>query len=378
MIKRDFWISKIEESWLDRTIIWLSGVRRVGKTSLCNSLENIDYYNCELPRVQQQLEDPEQFYLQRRGRRIVLDEIHVLKNPSIVLKIAADHFPDTKVIATGSSTLGAQKKFKDTLTGRKNNIVLTPMLLEESELFGNNEIQHRLLFGGLPSFFLRKTLPEAHYAEWFSSYFARDIKVLYTVDKEEAFIKFVKLLLAQSSSIFDATRFSHECEVSRPTIAKYLHIVDQTYVAKIVKPFSSHSSTEIVLAPKIYGFDTGFVCYAKGWELLREEYYGDLWEHIVLNNIAGMFQNITIKYWRDKRGHEIDFVLQKNRNKEPITVECKWSHRSFNPINLKAFRRKYPKGKNFLVSADIIESFDKRYDDITVTFVSLEQLAKHL
>ena len=27
---------------------------------------------------------------------IVLDEIHVLKNPSIVLKIAANHFPEHK------------------------------------------------------------------------------------------------------------------------------------------------------------------------------------------------------------------------------------------------------------------------------------------
>lgn len=67
MIKRNFWISKIETAWLDRTIIWLSGVRRVGKTSLCNSLDNVEYYNCELPRVQELLEDPEQFYLKKRG-----------------------------------------------------------------------------------------------------------------------------------------------------------------------------------------------------------------------------------------------------------------------------------------------------------------------
>lgn len=378
MIRRDFWISKIESAWLDRTIIWLSGVRRVGKTLLCQSLEDVEYYNCELPRVQDLLADPEQFYLKKEGKRIVLDEIHVLKNPSIVLKVAADHFPETKVIATGSSTLGAQKKFSDTLTGRKNNIILTPMLNQESALFGNDDLPHRFLFGGLPSFFLRKSLPEEHYTEWFLSYFARDIRVLYTVANEESFIKFVKLLLAQSGSIFDATRFSHECEVSRPTITKYLHIVEQTYVAKIVRPFSHHSSTEIIRAPKIYGFDTGFICYAKGLETLSDVHYGDLWEHIVLNTISGMFQGITVKYWRDKRGHEIDFVLQKNRNKEPIAVECKWSHRSFSPINLKSFRNKHPQGRNFVVAPDVVEPFDKRYDDIVVTFVSLEQLVNYL
>jgi hypothetical protein len=38
-------------------------------------------------------------------------------NPEM-LKIAADHYPDIKVIATGSSRLSASAKFKDTLAGR--------------------------------------------------------------------------------------------------------------------------------------------------------------------------------------------------------------------------------------------------------------------
>ncbi|OFZ20033.1 MAG: hypothetical protein A2Z20_08070 [Bdellovibrionales bacterium RBG_16_40_8] len=62
------------------------------------------------------------------SRRIILDEIQRLQNPSELLKIAADHYKNVSIIATGSSTLGASKKFKDTLTGRKVNIHLTPVL----------------------------------------------------------------------------------------------------------------------------------------------------------------------------------------------------------------------------------------------------------
>jgi hypothetical protein len=47
------------------------------------------------------------------GSIVVLDEIHRLTNPSEVLKIAADHFPKVRVVATGSSTLAARRKFKD-------------------------------------------------------------------------------------------------------------------------------------------------------------------------------------------------------------------------------------------------------------------------
>ena len=378
MVKREYWISKIESAWTRRSIVWLAGVRRVGKTYLCKSLENIEYYNCESPIIQEQLEDPEQFYM-KAGKRIVLDEVHALVNPSLVLKLGADEFPDTKIIATGSSTLSARRKFTDTLTGRKVNIQLTPMLLEEGELFGNASIDHRMIFGGLPPFFLNEYLDEEGYTEWLSSYFARDVQKLYKVDNEAAFIRFIQLLLARSGGIFDGTKFAEDSKVSRPTVQKYLYLAEQTYVASIVRPFSTHPATEITKAPKVYGFDTGFICFAKGWSGLRNEDHGDLWEHLVLNNLLGCFQTaMTIKYWRDKRGHEVDFILNKNRNKEPIAVECKWSYKNFDYTNLKAFRRRYPQGKNFVVAANVTDSFNKVYGDLTVTFVSLQELIKQI
>ena len=77
-------------------------------------------------------------------------------------------------------------------------------------------------------------------------------------------------------------------------------------------PFSTNPAAEITKVPKVYGFDTGFICYAKGWLQLRSEDFGELWEHLVLNNLMGFFQQaLTIHYWRDKRGHQIDFILKK-------------------------------------------------------------------
>lgn len=378
MVKREFWINKIEAAWAKRSVIWLAGVRRVGKTYLCKSLDNVEYYNCESPHVQEQLDDPEQFFM-KSGNRIVLDEVHTLPNPSLVLKLGADEFPNTKIIATGSSTLSARRKFKDTLTGRKVNIHLTPMLTQESELFGNASLEHRMLYGGLPPFFLSDHLDEEDYTEWFSSYFARDVQKLYKVDNEAAFIRFAQLLLARSGGIFDATRFADECRISRPTVQKYLYLVEQTFVVRIIRPYSTVPTSEITKAPKVYGFDTGFICYAKSWAKLRSEDFGDLWEHLVLNSLLGTFQTaLKINYWRDKRGHEIDFILRKNRNLELVAVECKWSYKNFDYTNLKAFRKRYPQGKNFVVASNVTDSFNKVYGDITVTFISLQDLLKHL
>ena len=122
MVQRHYWLDLIERAWKTRSVIWLSGVRRVGKTCLCQSLSKVEYFDCELPRVRRMLADPQSFLDGLRGRRIVLDEVHRLANPSELLKIAAHHYPTTHIVATGSSTLGASTKFRDTLTGRKRDI----------------------------------------------------------------------------------------------------------------------------------------------------------------------------------------------------------------------------------------------------------------
>ncbi|MFQ5729482.1 MAG: AAA family ATPase [Waddliaceae bacterium] len=190
MIRREYWIKRLEQAWKKRSIIWLAGVRRVGKTCLCQSLDDIEYFDCELPRTRRLLEDPEAFLRSVDGKRIVLDEIHRLDNPSELLKIAADHYISTKVIATGSSTLGASKKFRDTLTGRKTRIHLTPMLFRELEDFDGRDLQFRLLHGGLPPFFLEEELPEGDYQEWLSAYWAKDVQELFRLEKRHSFIKF--------------------------------------------------------------------------------------------------------------------------------------------------------------------------------------------
>jgi hypothetical protein len=112
--RRTLWLELIEQRW-QRSILWLSGVRRVGKTVLCKGIEGAEYFDCELPRVRRLMEEPEGFLESCKDQVLVLDEIHRLENPSQLLKIAADHYPGIKIIATGSSTLGASSRFRDTL-----------------------------------------------------------------------------------------------------------------------------------------------------------------------------------------------------------------------------------------------------------------------
>jgi len=377
MVNRHFWTKKIEQAWRNKTLIWLSGVRRVGKTVLSQSLPDTEYFDCELPRTRRSMEDPEGFLSDLKGSRVVLDEVHRLGDPSQLLKIATDHFPHTRILATGSSTLGATTKFKDTLAGRKRDLWLTPMMTEDLADFQNEELSHRLLRGGLPPFFMAKQFPEQDFQEWMDAYWAKDIQELFRLERRASFQKFVELILIQSGGIFEATALAGPCEVSRPTISNYLGVLEATYVAHVIRPFSRRRQTEIVAAPKVYGFDTGFVCYHRGWHGLRKEDMGQLWEHFVLNEIQAVLQTRQINYWRDKRGHEIDFVFVR-RVHSPVSIECKWSADEFDPRNLYAFRRQHSSGDNYVVASDIGRSFRRNYKDLLVQFVSLSVLLRKL
>ncbi len=377
MRHRTFWGARIERAWAERSILWLAGVRRSGKTVLCQGLKNILYLDCERPRVRRSLEDPEAFLEEHRGHRVVLDEVHRLDNPSELLKLAADHYRDVRILATGSSTLGASQKFRDTLAGRKRTLHLTPMLHQDQADFGRVDLRHRLLRGGLPPFFLAKTYPEDDFQEWFDGYWAKDLQELFRLERRAGFQKLMELLFRQSGGLFEAASFAGPCGISRPTVQAYLSVLEETFLVHVLRPFHSGKSREILAAPKVYGFDTGFVAYYGGVDSLREKDAGHLWEHLVLNEMAGRMQTRNIQFWRDKAKHEVDFVWAPDPS-VPVAIEAKWKAAAFDPSNLNSFRGLYPKGLNFVVASDVERAFTRSYGDLKVRFTGLDSLVRHL
>lgn len=374
MMQRSFWQSRIAQLLRTRSVLWLAGVRRVGKTTLCRAIPDSVYFDCELPSVRRQLEDPELFLRKRRGQTVVLDEIHRLPNPSEVLKIAADHFPDTRVVATGSSTLAARRKFSDTLTGRKNELWLTPALVSDLEDFGQTDLDRRMLRGGLPPMLLAERIDDATYQEWMDSYWAKDLQELFVVDKKAAFMKFIELLFVQSGDLFEAQPLATACEISRQTVQNYLHALETTLVAAVLRPFAGRAAAEIKSQPKVYAFDTGFVNYFRGVASLRDEDRGRLLEHVVLHELFAAFPRESVFYWRDKQRHEVDFVVRPTRSNTVIAIECKVKSSKFDPSGLSSFRRRHPAGRNLVVCLDGAEPWDKRYGEVEVTMVPLARL----
>ncbi len=373
MIERVWWKNKILTLWEKRPIVWLSGVRRVGKTLLCRSIDGIRYYDCELPSVRRELEDPEAFLKSAPEGFIALDEVHRLPDPAALLKIAADHFPQVKIIATGASTLGASVKFKDTLAGRKSELRLTPLCEKDSNFPGYGDRARRFLNGGLPGFFLDERRDDKDYSEWMEAFWARDILELFRLERRDSFLKFAELLLAQSSCRFNAAAFAAACGVSRPTIANYLAILESTHLVWVVRPYSDGHSREIVSTPLVYGFDTGFVSWSQGLHEIPGKDKGFFWEHLVLNELKAGLQDDEILCWRDKQGREVDFICRR-RGKDPVAIEVKWSASAFDPGGIRAFRALHPGSMNILVANDIQQSYTREVAGMLVRFCPLVDL----
>ncbi len=372
MIRRDYWTERIRRAWEKTPIVWLTGVRRVGKTTLARAIPDANFLNCDLPSTARLLDDPERFYASVSEPVVVFDEIHQLSDPSRILKIGADEFPDLRILATGSSTLAATQKFRDSLTGRKRDVHLLPVLARECDAFGARDITKRLLRGGLPEPLLADEKDPEFFAEWLDSFYARDIEELFNVGKRQGFLRLVESILRQSGGLLEKGNLAKHCGLSRPTVGSYLDILEVTHVALLVRPYHAGGRQEFLRRPKAYGFDTGFVSHFRSWDELREQDCGVLWEHVVLETLLAHRGHRDIFYWRDKQQREVDFVIP-GAGGSCDAIECKWDADRLSLRGLRAFRSNYTEGRNFIISPQPGDAYTRNVEGLELTFCSLQQ-----
>ena len=186
------------------------------------------------------------------------------------------------------------------------------------------------------------------FAEWIDSFYARDILELFRVRNRQGFLALFRLLLRWSGGQVDYSRLSRLTELSRPTVKSYVEALQIAHAIHLVRPYSGGGSGEIVSRPKCYGFDTGFVTFERGWNRIREDDRGVLWEHLVLDSLRFRHPDDHVFYWRDKSGREIDFVVRRGEGRVD-TFECRIDADAFSPAPVKAFRRRYPLGRDYIV-----------------------------
>jgi len=149
-------------------------------------------------------------------------------------------------------------------------------------------------------------------------------------------------------------------------------------VATVVRPFAVAGAAEIKAQPKVYAFDTGFLCYFRDWDSIRADDRGCLLEHLVLNELLAHLPRERVFYWRDKQKHEVDFVVRPGRGSRVSAIECKARSIKFDPSGLRSFRGRHPQGKNLVVCLDLAEPLTERAGGLEVRFVPFERFDEEL
>jgi hypothetical protein len=240
-----------------------------------------------------------------------------------------------------------------------------PVLWGELDAFGAT-LPRRLYHGGLPQALLSEKKAPPLYREWIDSFFARDIQRLFAFRDVNRFTALFEYILRQSGGQLERARAAAALGISRPTVESHLRALEITHAITLVRPFHGAGQRELVKLPKVYAFDTGFVSFVRGWDPLRPEDHGILWEHLVLEHLQAHLPDLPIRYWRTKTGREIDFVLARSRERVDA-LECKWDPAEFDSVSLREFRAHYPKGRNFLVTPRESPPYAKRFGGLEVT-----------
>lgn len=369
-------------------VIVLHGARQVGKTHILLWLENylkekkedVYYIDLEDSRYKKILDSGvAEFidHLREEGHAlkdekkifVFIDEIQYLENPSEFLKLVADHHKNIKLIVSGSSSFAIKSKFKDSLVGRTINFEIFNLSFDEYLMFKDyyynpgaemTEMKREelklmykeyVLFGGYPKIALINEieLKEKRLQQIIDTYIKKDIKELANVDNIENFNKLLEILASQSGQMINIKELSNTCKLSAPTVEKYLFILEQTYIIKLVRPYSKNLRSELSKTPKVFFYDSGLMqmLWLKG---LQKEIIGHAFETSVFSELVKKYGQENIYYWRTKDKKEIDFIIKDKNNIIPTEVKI-----NFNKVNLSAikyFMENYKLDKYNIVGID--------------------------
>jgi len=119
--------------------------------------------------------------------------------------------------------------------------------------------------------------------------------------------------------ISNASKLGQALGTSQPTIKRYLDILSQAYMVRLLPPYSANIKKRLVKSPKIYLRDSGILhalLEIDNFEaLLGHPVIGFSWEGLCLEQIMAHFPDWRASFYRTSSGEEIDLILERGRKR---------------------------------------------------------------
>jgi uncharacterized protein len=355
----------------DTRVVLISGARQAGKSTLVKVVAGdrlADRRDLDrAPDRAAAIADPAGFV--DSPQLLVIDEIQRVPELLLAIKVAVDEDPRPgRFLLTGSSQLFGMIAAPDALPGRMETVELWPF--SQGEIDGTPDgfvdaifslgpaLRHqsgvtradyaaRIVRGGLPE---ATTRDEARRRQrFFDAYVQalidRDVRQLSDIQHKGQLRKLVRLLAARSATIIGANSLETALGLSRPTIARYLQVLEEIFLIKRVPGWSRNLGTRATAAPKLVFVDSGIAANELDTDahaLLRPGApFGPLLESFVISELSRQLtwsrQSVEMFHYRDHSKFEVDAVLQ-NRRGQVVGIEVKAAS-TVGPDDFRGLRR---------------------------------------
>ena len=350
----------LEEEFRKNRVLILYGPRRTGKTTLltnylkqCGKKYRLE--TGENVRVREILGSMDISLLKEFAEEydiVAIDEAQLIPEIGNALKLLIDQVPDTKFIATGSSSFELTQKLGEPLTGRKRTLLLYPLSQKElKSTFTRSELKEKLeeflLFGTYPEVLSARTKSEKIeiVRELADSYLLKDILALDKIRSSKTLVHLLKLLAFQIGSQVSLNELACQLSVDVKTVGRYLNLLEKSFVIKKISGFSRNLRNEIANKAKYFFIDNGVRnAVISQFNLLDErDDQGMLFENFLVSErikkltYESFYGNIY--FWRTYDGQEIDLVEEKDG--QINGYEMKWGRKP--PKIPKDWLTYYPK-----------------------------------
>ncbi len=366
-----------------KEFIILTGARQTGKSTLLRQLQD----DCKIegiPQVYINLENKALLtslnespvnllaFLPATEKRVMvfIDEVQYLYDPSNFMKLLYDEYSTRlKIIASGSSAFYLDKRFRDSMAGRKRIFHLPVCSFDEFLEMGSKqdllaekirlsqqidarsiqidllrmEWEDYLIFGGYPAVIMEPDKKEkiARLQEIRDSFVKRDIQDS-GVANEIAFYQLFRILASQTGNLLNRNELAATLRIKHETVANYLLVLQKCFHIGLSHPFSRNLRKELVKMPKVYLLDTGMRnCLLNNFQPMSSRNdVGELWENMVYRLLVEKYGPDEVQFWRTSAGNEVDFVLPGIE--KPKALEAKFGESAIKPNKYKVFKEAYP------------------------------------
>lgn len=348
----------LEEALADSPVVLIHGPRQCGKTTLAQAVgsrRGSAYFSFDDDVLRAAaLADPAGF-VGDLPERVVLDEVQRVPALFPALKLAVDRRRTPgRFLLTGSANVLLLPQLADSLAGRMAILRLHPLAqcelarrpggFIEALFAGDFKLRHRerlagelalrVAAGGYPAALARPSARRrsAWYRDYLETLVQRDVRELARIGSLDVLPRLLAAGAAQTAQLLNVSDLAAPFQLSRPTIADYVTLLERVFLLERLPPWHSNRLSRLLKTPKLHLGDTGLACALLGLDgdalLADRAALGHLLETFVYQELrrqAGAAgQPCAFFHFRDKDAAEVDIVIERGA-RQVVGVEVKAS-----------------------------------------------------